>query len=552
MGRLLRRTTGLIALVGLVGAAVTRDRIADTGSIVIISGQQATLPIPTLMEGSAASVANMQIADQLFLHLAGLPATLRTAGDDGFVPLLARSWSRRDSVTLVFELDPRARWHDGVPVTARDVEFTFERALDSTTAPRLAQLLRYVREVRAEGDHRVVVRFSHSYAEQFYDATFHVAPVPAHLLEGRTAEEIARSEFARRPVGSGAYRWVRSVPGQFVELAANENFFLGPPQIERVIVRTAREPEARMNLILSGQADAMDNIPPPLSNIRRLEAEPELRLVPVPSPSVGYLLFNQRDRTNPDRPHPILADQRVRRALVLALDRQTMVRATFGEYADVPYGPASSLLWIRHHAPRASGPRPAEARRLLAAAGWSDRDGDGVLDRNGRPLVLALNFPNTSAVREQLSLQTQEQLRKLGVRIELNRLDAPVWLERRTAGNFDIDFSAANQDPSPSGLTQSWSCEGGTNVAHYCDPAVDSLMERAILGRGDPTALWTDVLRRIEAAAPAVFMYAPLNVFAVHRRYDNVALRPESSWLKLREWSVAPGRQLPRDRRAGT
>ena len=70
------------------------------------------------------TVANQDVADQLFLRLADLGPGLMTAGDRGFVPMLARSWTRRDSLTLVFELDPRARWHDGAPVTARDVLFT--------------------------------------------------------------------------------------------------------------------------------------------------------------------------------------------------------------------------------------------------------------------------------------------------------------------------------------------------------------------------------------------------------------------------------------------
>ncbi|HZN99291.1 MAG TPA: ABC transporter substrate-binding protein, partial [Gemmatimonadales bacterium] len=123
------RTFLLAAVTVLVpaAAAAQSDR-APRSSIVIVTGQQATMPIPTLMEGAAASVGNLELADQLFLRLAGLGPTLLTAGDRGFVPLLAKSWSRRDSLTLVFELDPRAHWQDGAPVTARDVVFTIERA----------------------------------------------------------------------------------------------------------------------------------------------------------------------------------------------------------------------------------------------------------------------------------------------------------------------------------------------------------------------------------------------------------------------------------------
>jgi peptide/nickel transport system substrate-binding protein len=520
------------------GPAVAQsDRYAGA-SIVIVTGQQATMPIPTLMEGAAATVGNYDVADQLFLRLAELGPTLLTAGDEKFVPALARSWTRRDSITLAFDLDPRARWHDGVPITSRDVIFTFERAKNPAISPRLAGVLRQVASVTAEGDHRVVFRFSRPYSEQLYDATFHVAPLPAHLLDSLPPEAVAHSDFVAQPVGSGPYRWVRSVAGQFVELAANRDFFLGRPKVERVIVRTAADPAARVNLLLSGEADATENILPPKDNVRRVAADPDLRAIAVPSPTVGYLLFNQRDPRNRSRPHPVLADIRVRRAITLGLDRRRLVEAVFGPHGVVPYGPVSPIVWIRHRSPEPEPQDAAEARRLLAKSGWGDSDGDGILDREGRPLRLGLLLPNTSAVRRQLAMLVQEQLRHIGIAIELQMVEAPLWNERRTAGNFDIDFGAASQDPSPSGLAQAWTCSGAINVSGYCNREVDSLIQRAVLAQGDPTEMWIAALRQIEADAPATFVYAPTYVYAVNRRFRNVTISPQSPWLLIRKWSA--------------
>jgi peptide/nickel transport system substrate-binding protein len=534
------RTVGYLSAAMLAGIAVSASAQSAQAekSIVIVTGQQPTTPIPTLMEGAAASLGNTELADQLFLRLAGLGPTMLTAGDRGFIPLLARSWTRRDSVTLVFNLDPRAQWQDGVPVTSRDVVFSFQRAQNPAVAPRLATLLQHIIGVTAEGDRRVVFRFSHPYSEQLYDATFHVAPLPAHLLDTLPPDAIARSSFVTQPVGSGPYRLVRIVPGQFAELAANQKFFLGSPKITRVIIRFASDPDARLNLLLSGQADAMDNIIPPLDNLRRVSADSSLRLVPVPSPAVGFLLFNQRDPADTSRPHPILSDARVRRAITLALDRSSMVRVVFGTYGEVPYGPVSPVLWIRHGAPKPAQQNVAESRRLLLAAGWRDSDGDGTLDRGGQLLDLRLSLPNTSAIRRQLALLVQEQLRQVGIRVELSQMEFPLWIERRTAGNFDIDFGSTSQDPSPSGLSQGWTCSGGTNVGHYCNPRVDSLMERAVLTRDHPSEAWRQVLQQIEADAPATFLYAPTYVYAVRRRFRDVTISPASSWQHLWEWSV--------------
>ncbi|HEV8178570.1 MAG TPA: ABC transporter substrate-binding protein, partial [Gemmatimonadales bacterium] len=501
-------------------------------------GQQATTPVPTLMEGAANGVGNQDVVDQLFLRLAELGPKAQTAGDRDFVPALARSWTRRDSTTLLFELDSRARWHDGAPVTARDVVFTFKRAKNPDLAPRVSELLRQIVSVTAEGEGRVVFRFARPYAEQLYDATYHVAPIPAHLLDSIPPDSVSRSSFATSPIGSGPYRWVRSVPGQFVELAAVPDFFLGKPKIERVILRTAVEPSARLNLLLSGQADAMDIIPPP--SVNQVAADTTLRLIAVPSSTMGFLLFNQRDPKNRARPHPILADSRVRRAITLGLDRNQLVQAVFGSHGMVPYGPVSQLLWIRHRSPRAEGPNVNEARRLLAATGWGDSDADGTLDRDAHPLRLVLSVPNTSGIRRQMALLIQEQLRRIGVQIEILQLEFPIYLERRAAGDFDVDFSSVNQDPSPSGLTQSWACTGGNNVAGYCDRGVDSLMEQAVRGREDPGEKWIEALRKIEEDAAATFLYAPAFMYAVNRRFRGVTITPQSAWLTLRKWSVSP------------
>ena len=148
-------------------------------------------------------------------------------------------------------------------------------------------------------------------------------------------------------------------------------------------------------------------------------------------------------------------------------------------------------------------------------------------------------LPISSATRLQIAQQVQEQLRKVGIRIELQGVEFALYTKRRTTGRFDVDFAAAGQDPSPTGLAQSWSCAGGFNFARFCDPAVDSLIEVATFATGSAPQAWQAVLRQIEADAPAVFMYSPTFFAVVDRRFGNVRIRPESLWLGVREWTVA-------------
>ena len=156
----------------------------------------------------------------------------------------------------------------------------------------------------------------------------------------------------------------------------------------------------------------------------------------------------------------------------------------------------------------------------------------------GRPLRLGINVPAPSATRKAMAALVQEQLRQVGIQADLIVLDGPVHGERRNSGRFDIDFSGATQDPTPAGLTQSWSCQGGSNVAHYCDAAVDSLMTRAIESVSPADSLWSGALARIEADAPAVFMYTPVYVYGVSTRLAGVDIRPNAPWSRVWRWSA--------------
>ncbi len=544
----MRRLTSISTCICLMAAGAPLCAQGPSGTIVIVTGEQASLPIPTLIEGAANTRANQELADQLFLRLAVRKPGHATTDESGYEPQLARSWTRRDSVTLVFELDPRARWHDGVPVTSRDVVFTFRRARNPAIAPSLADLLKHIRDVRAEGDHRVVISFDQPYGEQFFDATYYVQPIPAHLLESMPPDAVARSAYARAPVGDGAFRWVRMVPGESVELAAVSQFFLGHPGLGRVVFRTATDPAARMNLLLSGEADAMAAVVPPLANRSRLERTGDFRLVTTPSDLLGYLLFNYRAPADTARAHPILADERVRQAITLGLDRQAMVQSQFGPYGSVPFGPVSQMLWLGNVSPKARPRNAARAAALLRDAGWRDADGDGMLERGGTPLELSVMIPSSSLMRRQIGMMAQEQLRQIGIKLDVLVLERPVWQERFVSGRFDISFGAMRQVPSPSGLTDSWTCGGASNVSHFCDPASDSLLAEAIMAQDNATPLYLQALRRMEDDAAATFLFAPLEVLAVHRRFERVELRDGSPWLMLWHWRVRHGQELARDR----
>ncbi len=528
----------LIALLA-VPAAPPGAQQAPRTIRILINGDPAVL-VPSW----TGNTDEQRIGDVLFLRLATYAGT--TSGDRSAAPAIARRWTRRDARTLVFELDDRARWHDGKPVTMDDVLYSFTLARDVKLSPGQAPYLRQITDVRAEDAKHVVFTFAEAYGEQLYDATQHVPILPAHLLRALPQDSLRATPFTASPVGSGPDRFVRRQAGQFVELAAVPNYFLGKPHIDRVIFLIAADQEARVNLLLGGSADVMTEFVPPLTNLKRLEGRTDLATLRVPTYSVGYLLFNQRDRTDSarQRPHPILADPEVRRALTLATDRVTTVRAVFGEYAEIPSAPISLASWVRSAMPPQTPYDTAEARRILASRGWTDHNGDGVLDKDGRPLALNLMYPLSSAPRVAAAAIIQQQWQRIGVQVELGGSERSVWGDRRSRGDFDVDISSATQDPTPSGLVASWSCAGmtGSKVGRYCNPRVDTLIAQARRTTGDSRKAWGSVLSTIANDYPAVFLYQIESVVAYRSAAARPEVRPESYWATLQRWQPGGGR----------
>jgi peptide/nickel transport system substrate-binding protein len=233
----------------------------------------------------------------------------------------------------------------------------------------------------------------------------------------------------------------------------------------------------------------------------------------------------------------------------MGLDRAVLLRSAYGAYGQVANAPVSQAHWTWPLVARWPSYNPAEAAALLERRGWTDRDGDGYREKDGVPLTLRLNVLTSSSVRLTMAPQIQEQLRRIGVRVEIIRIEGPVYGERRQKGEFDIDFNSPVMDPSPSGIVQSWSCAGrsGSNVGQYCNPTVDSLIDRAILSTGNTERNWREAYAALQHDVPAVFLVSPTTLFAVHTRYRGVTLRRESLYSTIWQWSVDPSRRIARD-----
>lgn len=553
LSAMLRRSPFIILSVLAVAALAGCERRGGcTGSYCGTLIDAAIAEPSTLLPPVTEDVVAGDIGEQLFLKLADVGMSTNTVGDEDFQPLLAQRWEWDGPLTLVFHLDPRARWQDGERVTAADVAFTFDAYKDSVVGSPFRTKLRRIASVTQRDSLTAVFRFHEQYPEMFYDAVYHMRILPAHLLRSVPRDQWKTAAFGRQPVGSGPYKFVSWQSAQSIELVADSTFFLGRPGIRRLIWRFTPNLQVGVTQVIADQADVREQLVTP-ENVERARAAPQLKLQPFRGNVYTYMGFNLRANGDTSKPHPIFSDREVRRALTMAVDRASLVKSALGDLGKVPPGPMSSLLWIWDPEIPQLPYDTAQAGRILTARGWRDHDGDGVRDKNGQPLTFHILVPTTSVLRRQYARLLQEQFRMIGVRAEVDELEFSVVTQRLQSGNYDTSILSRGNDPSPgSGITQSWTRGGfgGSNFGRYYNPEFERLVDRAIAAPKQDQArgFWRAAITTINADAPAIFLYALDNMAAVHKRIDNVQIRPDSWAALLRTWRIPQDQLIDRDR----
>jgi peptide/nickel transport system substrate-binding protein len=548
----MRNSAFLVAGVLAVSACTSREpsRAAGVsgGTLIIAAAGDA----PDIFPPYIADENGRIVQDLVFDRLAEIDQSLTTVGDKTFTPRLATKWSwAPDSLSIAFELDPRARWHDGKPVTAKDVQYSFRVFTDPKVGSPVAPLLSNLDSVSVRDSLTAVVWFKKHTPEQFYDVAYQLIIMPEHVYGSIPMEQLHTSPATRTLVGSGQFRFVKWEPGVGIELLADTGNYRGRPKLDRVVLSRIDAPATGEAQVLTGQADFMEAIPP--DDAGKLDSNAYARPVVVPGLAYAFMGMNQYDPANPKLPHPVLSDRRVRRALSMAVDRQGMLHNIFGKTGRLGHGPFPMTLSVADSTLAIPAYDTAAAAALLDSAGWR-RGPDGMRSKAGRPLRFSIMVPTTSAPRKAYAQLIQEQLRRVGARVDIDATDANAFYPRMQAGKFDAFINTFGTDPSPAGGKQNWATAGigeqGQNVLRYSNAKVDALFD-SVATSFDPAKTKTYALRAFQQIiddAPAIWLYDYVNVDAVHRRITLAPMRTDEWWANLADWSIPPDKRIERDR----
>ena len=541
----------LVAAVCLVACACRGHDAASAGGILVVSaGADAETLFPPLAVGNQGRAVTELIYDKL----ADIGPGLNTIGDAGFVPKLAARWEwSADSLAITFHLDPRARWHDGRAVTARDVQYAFRVWTDSAVGAAQRHALATVDSVVAPDSLTVRAHFRERTPEQFYALVYTLIPLPAHRLASLADTALHDAPQVRAPVGSGPFRFVSWTPRVQLELTANETYYGGRPKLDGVVFTVAAQGATVAARLLSGEADFLEQLSPP--DFAQLPANGRVRTQAFGGFDYAFLQFNLRDARAADRPHALFGDRALRRALTMAVDRATVVRSVFDSLARPAIGPFSRTQWTADTTLVGIPFNVDAAARALDSLGWRRR-GDGVRARAGQTLAFSLLVPASSRMRQAAAVLLQAQFRTIGVQVTIEQADFNAFLDRAHRGAFDALVSGVRTTPSPRGVRDWWGSpspgRGAMNWGRWSNATFDAQVDSA-LRASDMATVRTHFRLAYQAAiddAPAIWLYEPRMFAGMHRRLTTGAIRPDAWWSGVAGWSIDPAQRLPRDRRA--
>jgi peptide/nickel transport system substrate-binding protein len=503
----LARLGAVLALVGL-GAGCSGEAAVTDGK----AGANTPAYGDTLVQASIGNVSSLIpniTSDQSSREVGSfMYSGLVTLGRDlEIVPELAKSWAfSKDCLTLDFTLRDNVRWHDGAPFTAADVVFTWETTMNPKTPSPYRSDFQDVERVEALDPHTVRVTYKRPYAKALL--SWSVSMLPRHLLE-RYVKEGKLKEAPQNwtaPVGTGPYRFKEMKSGEKVVVVANQDYFKGRPHISRIVYRII---PSQATIFLELKAQGVDMAGLTALQYKRQTEYPAFQKAynkfRYPGSGYTYLGFNLKD--------PRFADRRVLLAFAHAINKQELLDGVvlgLGRKATGPFRPGT---WADNPNVKGIPYDPKKAVALLAEAGWTTRNAEGLLVKDGKPFTFELLTNQGNDERKKVAEIVQAALRDLGIGVDIRILEwAALLKEHVKKRNFDAMILGWGTGADPDQYVVWHSSQTGPdelNHISYKNPEVDALLEagRSSCVQADRTRFYHRLHEVLAEDQPLVFLY---------------------------------------------
>lgn len=451
-----------------------------------------------------------------------------------FVPKIVESYYvSSDSTLFRFRLKKNARWHDGMPITADDIVYTFSMITNpvSRAFNKVAQY-RDVEYVRKVDEYTFEVKYRQPYAPAL--ESWSMIPIPKHIFE---KEDFQNTRYNTYPIGSGPYYVKKVVSGQYIVLERVTNYWdkEKEPKIKRVVFRIIKDPTVEFSSLKVGETD--------LSSIRPIDwvnqacqpwFQEKFNTYKYYTLNISQIAFNLRDS--------ILSNRLVRKALAHAMDKGEIKRSVYFDLAEPISGPFPPNSWAFDPGVRDYDFSLEKASELLDKAGWKDTDGDGIRDKEGRKLSLELIIPQGSEIGIKIGEIFKETLRKVGVELNIRVMEWSMVTKTIDSRTFQMVMFgwSLSIDPDPYDIWHSSQTNGGINYVGYSNPEVDRLCElgRKVFNRSRRKEIYAKVQRIIADDLPYLFLFSRPSLVGASKRVKGIDPSTAGIYWNFHMWSL--------------
>ena len=530
----------------ILAASFVAAVVAASAALALrVSGNESIVLAPTsnYTEGVAGTwqrvnplfVSSNEVdADLSALVFSGL---VRLAPDGRVIPDLAELPEvSEDGRTYTFTLRENARWHDGEPVTAFDVEFTLDLITDPDFRDPLIAEGWIGAEVEVRDERTIVVELRQASAP-FLARSATVGILPQHVLGGTTAAQLTNSPFNADPVGSGPYR-VELLNSREARLTAHENYHLGRPAIDRMTIRFYSDYATAVQAFSRGEIEGL--------LIRdTLTAEQQAELADTPNIETQELLRSSQALLYLNTSNVLFRDELVRRAISMALDRPAIVESAYGGLARASSSPITPGTWPYVETADVVEPNLTDARLLLEEAGWVANATSGILVREGSEFRFTIRVDN-DPVRVAVAELIASQLEPLGIRASVVSTTFSVlrrdFLQER---NYEAAVASWEQGPDPDiyfGWHSSQLGSAGLNLANFEDAVMDELISRGRVSSDETVRLdsYAQVQEVWQVLSPGVVIayrtYQYVHTEALQNVSSGVLFTASSRFVDVHKW----------------
>jgi len=454
-------------------------------------------------------------------------------------PELAESYTISDDhLEYTFNLRRDVRFHDGLPMTARDVQFSFERIKDPTVdAAHARNYFRDVEGIEVIDDY--TVKFTCS--QPYWLALVVIGGLPVMPKHVFAQGDFNNHPNNRHPIGTGQYKFVKWDTGREILLERNEDYWGEKPHLDRIVWKILNDDTVALQLFKRGDIDVYRRMTAEQWVRQTGGADFEKNAYKLVYDEMGYSYIGW------NMCRPFFKDKMVRRAMTHLVDREGILKNLRYGLGTVVSGPFNINAPVYDHSIKPWPHDPAEARRLLDKTGWIDHDGDGIRDKGGVKFSFEFLIPSGSTLSEQVATILKEDLKNVGIEMGIRKLEWATFEQHIHDRKFDATTMSwgtpVHQDPYQ--VWHSSQAEKGSNYVGFVNAEADEIIEKARREFDDDKrrALYHQLHAIVHEEQPYTFMHCPKQLTVVHKRFQNVKAYNYYLPLEPSEWYVPKARQ---------